>query len=87
MADAKKCDRCGVLFVPYIEEPREGKESDFPGYVNILPRKKIMRSNKAINERGVDLCADCAKSFDRWLNMEYSRWVKTADDVGDSDEQ
>lgn len=74
MADAKKCDRCGKLFEPYIkvEDMRQSKESDNPGYLNILSRKRMLKSQYSINKASLDLCYDCANSFKHWLDM-YNR--------------
>ena len=76
MADAKKCDRCGKLFEPYIkaEDMRPKKESDNPGYLSISSRRMIFKSQYYIDKGNFDLCQECAKSFSRWL--EKPRIVK-----------
>ena len=70
MADAKKCDRCGKLFEPYIkaEDMRQSKQSDSPGYINIRSRKIIFKNNHSIEEGNFDLCKECNDSFLKWLS-------------------
>ena len=70
MANAKKCDRCGKLFEPYIkaEDMRQSKQSDSPGYLNIQSRKIIFKNNHYIEEGNFDLCKECNDSFLKWLS-------------------
>ena len=72
MADAKKCDRCGKLFKPYIkaEDMMPKKESYKPGYLSISLRREIFKSRYYIDKGNFDLCHECAKSFSRWLTKQ-----------------
>lgn len=53
MADAKKCDRCGVFYSPYL--PGKG-EPDLNGVDFMI----FSRSNKSLRKR-FELCPGCAK--------------------------
>lgn len=80
MADAKKCDRCGKLFEPYLVQS---------GFID--PRKFTelsvmeMDMDKVVNEREYfDLCDECHESFKNWLfKRTYSCFGKY--ETGDND--
>ena len=59
MANAKKCDRCGKLFEPYIYNINEGCKVPSM-YTNILV--------KNISLAEYDLCKECNDSFLEWLS-------------------
>lgn len=82
MADAKKCDRCGVLFEPYIkdENVRLNKESECTGYSNLLLRVKNIMNPYFDEQINIDLCKNCANSLNNWLKLDYD-----AKSVGDCD--
>lgn len=64
MADAKKCDRCGVY---YIHEKYDGRSyrPDNGGYFNILQLLDKRPNGDVKNQIKYDLCPDCR------LNLRY----------------
>ena len=67
MANAKKCDRCGKLFEPYIYNIDEGCKVP-SRYTNILV-KNISIAKETYKEFGeYDLCKECNDSFLEWLS-------------------
>lgn len=65
MADAKKCDRCGAFFEPYIKVAGAKSKRYF---------KRITIINKDLNGLGdsltnpsYDLCENCVESLEDWL--------------------
>ena len=66
MADAKKCDRCGKLFEPYLKFDEEGKDKHEFIKLSIMHEdldNKIYQSKNVY----VDLCNECYESFSKWL--------------------
>lgn len=64
MADAKKCDRCGALFEPYMGP----EESMVPEHFVHVEKMRMKMNKDQLMLASIDLCSECAKSFDRWLN-------------------
>lgn len=66
MADAKKCDRCGKLFEPYLKFDEEDKDQHEFIKLSIMHAdldNKIYQSKNTY----VDLCNECYESFSKWL--------------------
>ena len=66
MANAKKCDRCGKFFVPYIE-------SEIDKFVVSLRKSFGLAPYASKIELAADmwdLCSDCRDSFARWFAMK-----------------
>ena len=66
MADAKKCDRCGKLFEPYLKldgfkNPKEFAKLNVM-HINIDKQRVNPDENVFI-----DLCNECHESFSKWL--------------------
>ena len=60
MADAKKCDRCGKLFEPYIDDEK---------FTKLI----ILAQNIDFGQRRIgsyDLCKECNDSFSKWLTKQ-----------------
>lgn len=58
MADAKKCDRCGKLFEPYMDDEK---------FTKLI----ILAQNIDFGQRRIgsyDLCKECNDSFLEWLS-------------------
>ena len=58
MADAKKCDRCGKLFEPYMDDEK---------FTKLI----ILAQNIDFGQRRIgsyDLCKECNDSFLKWLS-------------------
>ena len=67
MADAKKCDRCGKLFEPYIIDINAGYKVP-SRYTSIIVRN-ISLAKETYKEFGeYDLCKECNDSFSEWLS-------------------
>ena len=62
MANAKKCDRCGKFFEPYV--------TDLSGYtVNGISAIRRFNSATSYDTRiTFDLCPECMDGFVKWLN-------------------
>ena len=57
MANAKKCDRCGKLFEPYIDDDK---------FIKLI----ILAQNIDCGRHTIgsyDLCKECNDSFSKWL--------------------
>lgn len=65
MALAKKCDRCGKL---YEVEKREILRNPVDG-LSLITRQPD--NSSVCNRRYIDLCPQCLKSLDYWLNMRF----------------
>lgn len=63
MADAKKCDRCGVLFEPYEVKTLQHR------YARITSETICVKGNVRENIENFDLCSECARSFNNWINF------------------
>ena len=57
MANAKKCDRCGI----YFDGPRHEPE------VMINNHMEILRIDYGIPTKNLDLCEKCAYDFETWF--------------------
>ena len=68
MALARKCDRCGNFYNPYISRTIKG---DF----NALKLINCYLTNDFYSNRIYDLCPDCLDSFIKWLNNENQKEV------------
>ena len=69
MANAKKCDRCGV----YFDEETKKTSLDRILCNLSLPSdvlKSINRVYGNMHGESYDLCPCCARSFKRWLKMK-----------------
>ena len=66
MADAKKCDRCGKLFEPYLKSDRYKNPNK---YICVIAIDKIVSANRYDNQTQMDLCQECAKSLDKWVKL------------------
>lgn len=66
MANAKKCDRCGKLFEPYL---KFDEEDENPHEFIKLSITHADLSNKIYQNKNVyvDLCNECYESFSKWL--------------------
>ena len=60
MANAKKCDRCGKLFEPYIDDKKFTKL--------IILAQNIDSGQHRIGS--YDLCKECNDSFSKWLTKQ-----------------
>ena len=60
MANAKKCDRCGKLFEPYIDDDKFTKL--------IILAQNIDCGRHTIGS--YDLCKECNDSFSKWLTKQ-----------------
>jgi len=60
--NAKKCDRCGQLYMPHT-------------YANIGDawRYSILRDNHPYEEDRLDLCNGCKVALEKWLKCEDSK--------------
>ena len=58
MADAKKCDRCGKLFEPYIDDKK---------FTKLIILVQNIDSGQHRNG-SYDLCKECNDSFLKWLS-------------------
>ena len=67
MADAKKCDRCGKLFEPYLKLDgfKNPKEFVKLNVMHINMDKQRVNPDKNVF---VDLCNECYESFLEWLS-------------------
>lgn len=66
MADAKKCDRCGMFY----ESTNYDERSYMPGgvgYFNILQLLDKRQNGDVITRRKYDLCPDCRLILSNWL--------------------
>ena len=67
MANAKKCDRCGKLFEPYIIDIDAGYK--VPSRYTSIRLRNISLAKEMYKELGVyDLCKECNDSFLEWLS-------------------
>lgn len=66
MADAKKCDRCGKLFEPYIKSDERLNPNQ---YTEIIVRDAFVGRSSYNNDRYFDLCSECSESLDKWINF------------------
>lgn len=74
MALAKKCDRCGNL---YEVQNREIRRNPVNG-ISLITRDE---DNSNACRRGyIDLCPQCLKSLDYWLNMKFEPVLAIKDD-------
>ena len=66
MADAKKCDRCGKLFEPYLKLDGYKNPQEFAklNVMHINMDKQRVNPNENVF---VDLCNECHNSFSNWL--------------------
>ena len=66
MANAKKCDRCGKLFEPYLKLDGYKNPQEFVklNVMHINMDKQRLNLNKNVC---IDLCNECHESFSRWL--------------------
>lgn len=66
MADAKKCDRCGKLFEPYLKLDGYKNPQEFIklNVMHVNMDKRRVNQDKSVL---VDLCNECHESFSRWL--------------------
>ena len=58
MADAKKCDRCGKLFEPYIKSDERLNQNQYTG---IMVRDVFVGKSSYNNDRYFDLCPECSE--------------------------
>lgn len=64
MADCKRCDRCGAVYVPNYDKYCNGS-------CLIATAPQNIRSKWRYNGQGVvvlDICDDCRADFERWFN-------------------
>lgn len=66
MADAKKCDRCGKLFEPYI---KSDERLNLNQYTEIMVRDAFVGKSSYNNDRYFDLCHECSESLNKWINF------------------
>ena len=67
MANAKKCDRCGKLFEPYVIDIDAGYK--VPSRYTSIRLRNISLAKETYKELGVyDLCKECNDSFLEWLS-------------------
>ena len=66
MADAKKCDRCGKLFEPYIKS--DGRLNP-DQYTEIMVRDAFIGKSSYNNDGYFDLCSECSESLDKWIKF------------------
>ncbi len=63
MADAKKCDRCGKLFEPYMDDEKH-------------IRLGVMAKNIDFGQYSLgsyDLCEECKNSLNDWLDISKAK--------------
>ena len=66
MANAKKCDRCGKLFEPYLKFDEEDKDQQ--EFIKLLVMHANLDNKQNPSENVyVDLCNECYESFSKWL--------------------
>ena len=58
MAKVKRCDRCGVIY----QNNQITKNCEVLGGINLCNRH-----DESLEETHKDLCDDCLKSLDKWL--------------------
>ena len=56
--NAKKCDRCGALYVPF----------DYQNFKDAW-RYSVLRDNHPYEETKLDLCYNCLFDLEQWLQM------------------
>ena len=61
MADAKKCDRCGIYYETY-EMDIEGKK-----IANGLVKVNIVCKDIRFEQDAIDLCQECMDKFEKWM--------------------
>lgn len=67
MAAAKKCDRCGTLYVGYNTDNNSKKTNGFM----LL---NIDDNSRYYSHKVNDLCPDCMKSFRKW----FTQWLNNS---------
>lgn len=68
---AVKCDTCGKLFMPYLEENNVSKT-----YNHLRVDTRDIGATVYTMDR-YDLCKDCAKSLDIWLESQRDNNAET----------
>lgn len=64
--DAKKCDRCGRYYEPYsIADSHMTRTGDFEYNVKF---NNVATFTDDKNKKTYDLCPECAKAFNIWIN-------------------
>lgn len=63
MADAKKCDRCGGYYTPFVP-------SGNPLEMLAVSLSEVSGFRVEAVAPNCDLCPDCKKSFERWFDMK-----------------
>lgn len=66
MADAKKCDRCGKYYTPYLESELDKFAASVKKAFALDPNTSKME----VLANVWDLCSDCRESFARWFAMK-----------------
>lgn len=66
MADAKKCDRCGKLFEPYIKSDERLNPNQ---YTEIIVRDAFVGKSSYNNDIYFDLCPECSEFLNKWINF------------------
>lgn len=66
MANAKKCDRCGKYYTPYLESELEKFAASVKKAFVLDPI--LSRTEEAADLW--DLCSDCRESFASWFAMK-----------------
>lgn len=70
--EARKCDICGKLFMPYLDE----ENSITKTYNQLKINTRDMGTN-VYNTDYYDLCEDCIRSLDKWLESRRDNNAET----------
>lgn len=69
--DAKKCDRCGKYYDDYKGVCRVTENGSIEMQYRVpYNQLKILNTTYNVPDKYFDLCPDCMRGFDKWINMK-----------------
>lgn len=71
MAEALKCDRCGVFYIPKDMYQMEENDEFSGNYLSGFRYNVITKNGtQYTHDEDIDLCCSCAKKLLNFMNME-----------------